>query len=309
MSNRVTFPCLNTIVSDTVEVDSAPSQAADGFVLNGISYSLRRALASGLNDAQYERVRGILIQNVTSGRALRVMAHYLASPPATCDSELTLDCSKDLHTACTPTSWEKYQQRVIHAFQSENARYDALHEGNMDAWQILAYQLAQAAQRMLLHSGACSQYARDQADELSQQACEQIYAALYPWDIPFDLWCRTVVRNIFLQRCTRSHDLMDREIFAGDAMDFEDVQACPSTTGSAAYNNYTEAASYQGCMDANELIGAIKQMQSQQRRAVIMYTYYEELSDKEIAKAIGKSCSAVQTLRHRALRQLRALLA
>jgi RNA polymerase sigma factor (sigma-70 family) len=105
---------------------------------------------------------------------------------------------------------------------------------------------------------------------------------------------------------------MDRCVLNGDPFDLEEMQerllpelSEATCTSSLAYSTARREQAY---ADASELIDAIEQMPSRQRRAVILYTYYEELSDEEIAHVIGKSRNAVQTLRHRALRQLRSLL-
>ena len=287
MSGRAADSSHDTAIPDASNCTDVPGGTRAHFVLHGIAYPLQRDLAPGLTDTQYERVHGILVQNVASRRALRVMEQYFS---------------------CTPEGWEQYQRRVLYTFQCEHVRYDALHEGDMAAWETLTRQLTLAAQRMLQRSGMCSQYARDQATELSQQACEHIFAATYPWDISFDLWARTIVRNVFLQRCTRSRDLMDRGPFAPEELELEDLCEHAGPRGAAANHNQAELGTYESYSDAGELIAAIEQMQSQQRRDVILYTFFEELSDEEIAEAIGKSRSAVQTLRHRALRQLRMLL-
>ena len=300
--------CTLSIECNAVHSPISNAETPD-FVQDGIVYSFDWQLAPDLTELEYKRIYGILIQNLSSRRAQRVMGHYFAQQqgeePHNASAVGQTDSPRAPHTG---ECWTQYQLRVIRTFQTEQTRYDTLDHGDAEAWETLARQLTYAAQRMMLHSGIGHLYAREQALEMSQQACEHIYAATYPWDISFDLWSHTIMRNAFLQRYTRSHDLMDREILKGEPLELEDLYerafldpqselcACPTT--------YCEPSN----PDASELIEAIEQMQSRQRRAVILYTYYEELSDEEIAHVIGKSRNAVQTLRHRALRQLRTLL-
>jgi RNA polymerase sigma factor (sigma-70 family) len=278
-------------------------------IQDGVTYSFDRQLAANLTDDDYRRIDAILVRNLTTRRAQRVMDAYFARP----QEERTsggFSCARIVGagTPCPGGCWTQYQLRVIRTFQDEQTRYDALYRGEMEAWETLTRQLTQAAQRMLLHSRFGHLYAREQAAEMSQQACEHIFAAAYPWDISFDLWAHTIVRNIFLQRYTRSHDLMDREIMKGDPLELEEIHGRAYLDFQAESCTCSAAQHEQNYLDASELIQAIEQMQSRQRRAVILYTYYEELSDEEIAHVIGKSRNAVQTLRHRALRQLRTLL-
>lgn len=273
-----------------------------------IAYPLDRQLAAGLTSQEYSRVCAILVRNLTSRRALRVMGHYAGQLKSEGMGAAQATSSTGPGALPCPTEcWMQYQLRVIRTFEAERSRYDALFAGDANAWETLTRQLTHAAQRMLLHNGFGSLYAREQAAEMSQQTCEHIVAAPYPWDISFDLWSHTIMRNIFLQRYTRSHDLMDRVMLKGDPLELDEVSEWTALDAPADPYDCT-AGGASAYPDASELIEAIEQMQSRQRRAVILYTYYEELSDEEIAQEIGKSRNAVQTLRHRALRQLRTLL-
>lgn len=55
------------------------------------------------------------------------------------------------------------------------------------------------------------------------------------------------------------------------------------------------------------LIDAIGRMQSEERKLVVFYTYFADLSDDEIAAKLHKSKAIVHILRHRALKQLRTI--
>lgn len=267
--------------------DNSPCEIQNGFTSGGTSYALQRELASCLTDSEYARVCDILVRNVATQRAERVMAQYFAG---------------------TADRWQKYQLRVIDTFYTEHAFYDALQQHSVDVWRALADQLTHTAQSLLLRNRVCLQYARDQAAEMSQQACERVFSAAYPWDIPFHLWANTILRNIFLQRYTRSHDLMDRQALIGDDLELDETYEYTNSMLQVSPVVNPMVGHRQSLVNADDLIDAIEQMQSEQRRAVILYTYYEEFSDEEIAQALGKTRSAVHTLRHRALRQLRAFL-
>jgi DNA-directed RNA polymerase specialized sigma24 family protein len=170
---------------------------------------------------------------------------------------------------------------------------------------------------MLVQQGAGGAYAADKAAELAQQACVLIFRALYPCDVAFDAWSHTVLRNVVRAARSRSRDVLDRGPFVRSLDEWQEcadgdevgVAGMIAAAGEAGLHGATPLDDGPGVgPDMPALIDAIRQMRSANRRAVLVYTYFLDLDDGEIAEKLGRNRDDVQVLRHRALRQLRSIV-
>jgi len=289
-------------LSDTIEDvqvdDSLQSGGRELAIYGTWVLSVDEGLLTSLQQSDQAQVSHILTHNLRVGRAQRVMARTSGARSGEDDS----DCHK------LDEFWRAYQIRVVQVYLQECERLHALATNDAETWSTLSRQLARSAYRMLVQKGVSSGFALDKSAEIAQQTCERVFVSVFPCDVAFDLWTHTILKNVVLQHLTRSQDLLDRQKFVNSLDDMNDRGISYVAT---PINNYGGASVSTrdiaiGAEEAQSLIEAIELMRSEERRAVIVYTYFSGLSDDEIASKLGRTKGVIQTLRHRALRQLRA---
>jgi RNA polymerase sigma factor (sigma-70 family) len=204
--------------------------------------------------------------------------------------------------------WVEYHQRVIGIYSQEQIRLNALATSEPQAWRTLWEQLNRSAYRMLVQKGISASFSREKSAEIAQQTCERIFASVFPCDVPFDYWAQTILKNVVLHYLTRSRDLLDRQplISSLDELDERGIDhpmaAVRPVGGHTPVQDVAATTT-----EVQSLIEAIERMRSAEWRAVIVYTYFSGLSDDEIASRLGRTKGFVQTMRHRALKQLRQM--
>ena len=263
-------------------------------------------LASLSIDAR-KYVVAVLHLNTQSGRAERVMAKMRASRQVF--TQFWDGAVEYASTLPWEILWLAYQHRVLTVFSEDSERILALHHHSESAWQTLTQQLTSKAIHLLMRAGVGVGYACDRAAEMAQQTCVCALAHTYPCDVPLDYWLYAILRNVNLQIWTRSQDLLDRDQTVHSLEDMQDrgVNVATRSFMCAAANHSTNDPAHSSAqMDA--LIHAINQMQSEERRLVVAYTYFADMTDDEIAAHLHKSKAVVHILRHRAIKQLRLLI-
>ncbi len=252
-----------------------------------------------------EQIAATILRNLASGRAQRVMA-------VSADTGQRRDT-----TAASPTSdplpptsedagrFADYVDRVIATYLQEHVRVERLVERDEATWTNLFEQLTNRAYRFLQRRQVPAARAADEARDFAQQACERIYNAPFPFDAPFDAWATRILFNEIRQRDTRSRDLTDRTRgiisldLGTEGNDFSLYEVLFDPASSAIFEQL-EIQIW--------LLRAIDRLRSRAQQQVIIYTYFDELSDAEIAQRLGKSRQAIYNLRHRALRKLKKIL-
>jgi len=294
----------NLNIAETPE-DIAPAPSA--LTPAPDAWAIDDDLLTPLPSVAHQYVATILDGNAHSGRAARVMTKMRASRQI-----FTQFWDREIEYSPT-LSWEilwlAYQHRVLTVFAGDSERILALHHHSELAWQALAQQLTGKAIHLLVRAGVGMGCACDKAAEMAQQTCVCALAHTYPCDVPLDYWLYTILKNVNLQVWTRSQDLLDRDLGLRSLEDMEDRGvgvAGRSFMCAAANHGATDPSHSSTQMDA--LLHAINQMQSEERRLVVAYTYFADMTDDEIAARLHKSKAVVHILRHRALRQLHSLL-
>lgn len=233
-------------------------------------------------------ITDIVSQNVASGRAQRVMAGRFIE-------------------GREGSPLETYVDRVIDCYLREHNRIEALADGNRAAWTELFEQLAGRAYNILLRLQVPPGWARGEASDFAQEACEVIFSHPFPYDVSFDAWATRILKNCILGRYTRSQDLVDREpgILSLDRPsqevgdDFSLYDLLTDDSGTSVFDR----------LEVREwLIQAIARLGSRAQQQVIIDTFFYELSDEEIAQRLDKTRQAVYNLRFRALRRLKQIL-
>lgn len=270
-------------------------------------YFIDSHLWAALCNAECTYVTAVIQNNIQSGRAERVMDKMSANAQIFAQFE-------NRQVAFSPNlTWEDlwiaYQHRVLAVFLADHVRIMALHSGSNLAWEVLSRQLVSKAQHLLTSAGYGMTAAYDTAAELAQQTCECMIANVYPCDIPLDYWFYTILKNATLHLLTRSQDLLDRAPCMHSLDDLEDrgvPVVARSLVCDATNAGVDDPSNRSGQMDA--LLDAIGRLQSKQRRTVVTYSYFADMTDDEIAAKMKKSKAVVHILRHRALKQLRILV-
>ncbi len=244
---------------------------------------------ASLTEDETAIILSALRHNLRTGRAQKFMArlHPDATPHGTCTVVNQL-------IGCW-NAWSAYRNLVLDTYQAERRRILALSHKENAAWEHLANSLARSATAIFCHWGMSYHAAEDRGQDAAQQACAQIYAAIFPCDVPFDCWAYTVLKNVILQTRLRSHDLLDRNPFV------KSLDELNETESSVA--NEPDPGARSDAMTS--LLNAIGRMKSANRRQVLIHTYFDDMEDDEIATAMGRSTGVIYTLRHRAVRQLR----
>lgn len=269
--------------------------------------------AWALDSADTEYLERTLAHNLRTGRACRVltrqqMPEFDLSLRALADSA---ECDRARRIARLGS----YIRTMATVYAAERSRIQALARNDPAAWNLLCEHLTRQAFQLLLSRGAGRWFAHDKASELAQQACVRIFGSVYPCDISFDLWAATILKNLVRHYMARSQDLLDRNPSVqsiemldeqGREPEAHDKLPPPHDHQQPSATTLSPALAFGDC---DELVDAIRRIRSSERKAVLILTYFHELDDGEIAAQIGKSRGAVQTLRSRALSQLRGWLA
>ncbi len=240
-----------------------------------------------------DRVVVIVERNVATGRFNRLISGT-ASP----GTPRTLPRAQARRLA-------EYVDRVLYYIERELDRVDALEHGDQAAWTLLRAFLVARAVRMCRRLGRGS---RAQALDFADETCLVIFDQFYPFDVSFEAWATTILKNLVLGRYYRSRDAMDRRPLL-ESLD------TPVMSGGEAISSLGDlipddlsSLAFERIEHQQMLATAIDQLSSPEQRQVILDTYFSGLQDGEIARRLGRTKQAVYNLRSRALTNMRAAL-
>jgi len=206
-----------------------------------------------------------------------------------------------------PLTLVDYIDIVLLHVAEEHRRVDALEKGDATEWDRLCNLLARRAYRMVQHFRNVVDMPAAALD-FANEACLIIFDECYPFDVSFDAWASTILKNLILTRYTRGTDIMDRTgIESLDAPVFIADEYAGNTLGEL-FADKQSLAPFEKIENQTLLLNAIAQLQSPVQRQVVKDTYLRELDDAQIAQRLGKSKQAIYNLRHRALLRLRRIL-
>ena len=267
-------------------------------------------LWAGLTAIDIEQVERIFLHNFAVGRAQRVWRRGLNPPAPTAPRPPS---ARELPVAGDDACWPlAYLRQVLRIYRQEGARLHALTHGDDTAWQRLCTQLTTSAYYLLVQKGFDAPFARELAHDMAQQTCCKIYDSSFPCDVAFDTWAHVILKNQILHQLTRSTELLDRQLYIESLevlqAEQEDRYGFTLLGQGASGVGRSSTVPLAQIEEQEWLLGAIAQLSSLERRAVIVYTFFYGLSDEEIAHHLGKSTGAIHTLRHRALKQLQHIL-
>ena len=237
----------------------------------------------GLSDRELtRRIWQIVAANLASKRAQRV----IGATESTDDDPLVA-----------------YIDRVIDTFLREHQRLESLAARDAQAWQNLYQTLANRAYTILskLHPSLASPA---EAADFAQQVCEKIFLITFPCDVVFDAWATRILHNSILQRFTRSPELLDRrwDVWSLDQLDAPGVSEGLSLHEVLATS---ESTTFQRRDVQVWLLAAVARLSSKAQQEVIIGIYFNDQSEADLARQLGKTVQAIYNLKHRALQQLR----
>lgn len=195
----------------------------------------------------------------------------------------------------TPT---RYVMHLVEMWTREADFYYRLCEKDAVCWTELRRSLIRTAK------GALGEFPTGEtAEDCAQRACAQIFMADYPFDVPFFWWASTIVQNLVFAR-GRSKDRFNDRLISLDAPMRTEAQELSDVRQLAdpVAEFFTEA------VHDRDLLQRVLRRLNEQRRTVIVLSYFEEWDDVLIGETLGVKAANVQTLRHRALDQLAELL-
>lgn len=293
----------------TIFTDQEATAISDEFLFANYAAQQPERLA-GLSAQDMEQIERIFRRNLASGRAQRAQCYWMNAADAT-SPRFAPPWAKP--PVIEPSDWPLvYLQQVVQIYRQEQVRLLALDQRDDEAWRKLGKHLADSAYHLLVQKGIDAAFASDLALDIAQQTCYKIYVSTFPFDVAFDTWTHVILKNQILHQLTRSKELLDRQLYTEsfDELQAEQAERHNFTLIGQVYSEYgySPFSSSNQIEDRDWLIKAIAQLPSAERRAVIIYTFFCDLSDDEIAQQLGKSKGAVHTLRHRALKQLQGIL-
>jgi RNA polymerase sigma factor (sigma-70 family) len=237
-----------------------------------------------------ESVAQIVARNLKSGRAQRVTT-----------------IQRNTTSADNQVGLETYIDRVITTYLKEHRRIARLADRDNAEWALLFEQLSNRAYNMLLRWRVPSDLATDRSIDFAQDTCEIIFVHPYPFDVNFDAWATLILKNRILGQYTRSRDLLDQAAL----MYSLDQQDPDGDNNSFSWHDLLAdetTPAFERAEIQELLLQAIDRLPSRSQQQVIIYIYFDELNEAEIAQRLHKSEQAIYNLKHRALGHLRQIL-
>jgi RNA polymerase sigma factor (sigma-70 family) len=206
-----------------------------------------------------------------------------------------------------PFTLADYVAIVVRCALAERPRILAFERNDANEWKKLSDFLEQRATRMLQRIDGNSTIDAH-AKEFAQDACLIIFSNPYPCDVAFEAWTTRILKNHILARRTRSGDAMNRPYLL-DSLDRPRRSEDHANTLGDLIPDPQSLASFDKIDDQVVLQSAIEKIRSRAQRQVIVGTYFDGLSDDQIAQQLKKTTQAIYNLRQRALLRLREILA
>ncbi len=206
-----------------------------------------------------------------------------------------------------PLSIGRYVDNVISHLRLENPRIRALECGDRDEWNRL---------REVLYRRACKMVRRfrprgqidEEALDFAQQACIIIFEKRYPCDVSFEAWATTILNRLIIAHYTRSPDALSQPLSA-DSIDQLQTSRDGRTNNRAELIPHPQSfLQFERIEDRIVLLNALNRLGSEDQRRVVIDTFFEGISDAQLAKKLRRSEQAIYNLRARALSRLKKIL-
>jgi RNA polymerase sigma factor (sigma-70 family) len=202
---------------------------------------------------------------------------------------------------------DAYVERVISVYYQSHERVNRLRQFEEAEWGRLSAALTHSASIYLKRHGYRLQ---DTPEEHAQEACLQIRQSVFPFDVSFDAWAKRILFNHIVQ-AWRKRDMLDAADFTFVPLDRSPSGDPDSEIAGSQHEQIVDERAeraFKQVDDADLVWKALRKLRSRLQREVILAKYRDGLADGQVAERMGKSVSAIQMLRHHALRNLRKIM-
>jgi RNA polymerase sigma factor (sigma-70 family) len=199
-----------------------------------------------------------------------------------------------------------YIDRVISTSLHEWTRVHALDQGDPVEWAQLSDLLRRRAYSMIKHYREADAY--EMAHDFAQQACLAIFSHPFPWDVSFDAWTTRILKNQVMAHYTRSSDALDQPI---PTLSIDEPSGPEEDGGSPLAETIVAPSSrapFEKIENLDFLLEALAQVRSATQYHVIVWTYFDQVEDEEIARRLKMRIQNIYNLRRRGLIRLYQIL-
>jgi len=198
---------------------------------------------------------------------------------------------------------------IVHdTYLAHHEQVQALHRGDIQAWEAMRKFLLVRAEIFLRRAGQGGGRTWFDVEDAVQKACVEILVSPFPYDVSFDGWCARLLRNQIHRIHHRSQDLHDRGWGVISLEAVSDLEARNGVNERALVQHGDPLRLYQQRELRRKLRQMLTHVTTPSRQRVLESTFFHGWADEEIAQEMGKTRHNVQVLRHRALQDLRTVL-
>lgn len=202
---------------------------------------------------------------------------------------------KFLESGTTQTV-EEYFQRVVRYYQECHEFIEHLESNDLVAWEDFLRKLGKWAYSFLRKKEVPVEVGRSQiADDCAHEAGARLANIRFPYDVHYDSWACRLTHNVCLNYIRKHTEKLDYvDIDMGEMAEWLETFSNPSDTKRADKR-----------MD---LLNAIDQLNSEDRKTFILLYYFEGADFDEIAELLNRTKNALYKLHYDALENLRKIL-
>ena len=202
---------------------------------------------------------------------------------------------KFLESGTTQTV-EQYIQRVVRYYLKCHESIRLLEAEQEEAWQEFIQKLVKWAYAFLRRKGVPEHIGRAQiADDCGHEAGARLANIRFPYDVHYDSWSCRVTHNVCLNYI-RKHT---------EKLEYVDLDLSEVSEWLAASSKPADTIQADKRMD---LLNAIDQLYSEDRKTFILLYYFEGKDFDEIAEILDRTKNALYKLHFDALENLRKIL-
>lgn len=196
-----------------------------------------------------------------------------------------------------------YVEQLIPIWATEYPQWCSLQAHKTTAWRKLEQDLTVTARRLLRNRPLAGAFAFTAEDHV-QRACLNIVRNRYPFDVPLLLWTRAILKNT-IREMERSGDALDRWHSSLDT-DVPVGSDPESFNPSPEFVDRSSERAFNRIGQREALLCALARL-TPLRQSILILSFFEGLSDADIAKKLDISMTHLYSARHRALKQLSKL--
>lgn len=197
-----------------------------------------------------------------------------------------------------------YACLIAKTLQQDGEYINRLERDDNEAWKELFERQRKVAYGKLRADGWSRDAASQRADDIAQRACEKMRRKRYPRDVPFPWWSKKVGRNEYLQEYTRGNDVLDKP---NQLEPFESSYDEESVNLTASVGVEPHQLEKQIDTIGDIIRDAINYIAVEKQRRLLELDLLDYTTE-EISQIMKQSVRSIYSLRHRAIKSLKAIL-